>query len=159
MLDELFAKTRLPRKAPVRATGEITVDPPPVDSPTTLDPDALEQAWKRSRDQLLLSYTQSFTAVSWGPWVRDDAAVAGLMEPALWTTDFEVTTRANIGGTLYAFGQFMLGDTFAGSNALAGLTARFKLDGLRLLKDDKLEERPVRVVGFATGLWNASDDG
>jgi hypothetical protein len=167
ILDELFAKAKLPEKAPVSTGGQITIEPAPRETPTSLEPEALERAWSRARDQLLLSHTQSATAVDYPapgadqPWTQPQANVTGLFEPAVWKlkSAFTVESTMIIDGHAYAFGQFELDDdSYSGPKALAGLNARFQVEGATLTRNDALDAKPVRVVGFATALWNSSAD-
>lgn len=156
LLDELFANTRLPAKAPVNTTN-APPEPPPPDAPTSLDFDRLMLAWQKTVDRLDLSRVDVFEAFDFTAQTKT-VDIKTLFEGATWTTDFALSTTVKIDTREYAFGTYRLDKTeFSGRTALQGLTKAFDVDSnLGDARDDS--KNPLRIIGFAAALWEDTRD-
>lgn len=170
LLDELFATARLPEARP--AAGETAAPPEP--APTSLDLRALGLAWRRTRDALLLSRTQD--AVAGADWLGQKAAALAMRElfgGASWQAVFSLYAEEQPGAGALGLGRYELApagvpvtasDRYAGDAALAGLSARFRVDGSTLERDAAPAApgapEALQVRGFAAALWRtaAEDD-
>lgn len=160
VLDELFATTRLPDKAPVASAKGPPVESAPADAPTSLDPPRLVDAWQAAADRLDLSRVQNAWAFDWRPQAAGDAVVSELFEPATWATTFALHSQSDIEKSKYAFGAYTLaGEAVTAPGALEGLTKSFAVDLTTLVAEAKPTPRSLRVVGFATNLWQQEIDG
>ncbi|WP_378944047.1 hypothetical protein [Mesorhizobium sp. ANAO-SY3R2] len=157
MLDELFANTRLPEKAPVNTNGAAPELPPP-DAPTSLDPDRLMMAWQKAVDRLDLSRVQASKAFDEGAQARK-VVIETLFEGATWTTDFALYPTVQIEAKQYAFGSYYLGkERFGGRQALQGLSRAFDVNK-QLVDAAAGSKNPLRIIGFAAALWEDTRDG
>lgn len=150
-LDELFASTRLPEKAPVR-NADAAPEPPPPDAPTALDIDGLRGAWQKAIDRLDLSRVAASNAFDFSPQAGN-VKIGALFEGATWTTKFALSQTCAIDTTEYAFGAYRLdSEVFAGGKALQGLSKAFEV-GARLVDAAEDAKNPLHVTGFAAALW------
>jgi len=151
ILDELFANTRLPEKAPATSPGTGVPKPPPADAPTSLDFPRLLEAWQKAVDRLELSRVQAADVFAFGPHIRTKVPVSGLVEGATWSPDFKLKASGNVEGQTYAIGSYELGgETFSGRTALQGLSKTFNKTTLRDMVKDV--DDALRVVGFSAPL-------
>ncbi|UQE03405.1 hypothetical protein [Bradyrhizobium japonicum] len=150
VLDELFANTRLPEKAPVPSRDDPVPLPPP-DAPTSLDFDRLLLAWQKAVDRLGLSRVQIASAFEFSAQAMATVPIRTLVEGITWSPSFSLDRLSRISGTDYAFGTFSLdGEKFSGRIALQGLTKTFAPGALNDIASGTGD--PIKIVGWAAAL-------
>ncbi|MGO8377709.1 hypothetical protein ACC745_18630 [Rhizobium ruizarguesonis] len=157
-LDELFANTRLPEKAPLNSQNAAP-EPPPPDAPTSLDFGGLMTAWQKAVDRLDLSRIQAANAFEFEAQGKHKVAINTLFEGATWSPHFALAAKVTIETNEYAFGTYDLaGAKLSGRNALQGLSKAFDVNP-NLVDAADTSTNPLRVIGFAAALWEDARDG
>ncbi|UVC19344.1 hypothetical protein [Mesorhizobium onobrychidis] len=150
VLDELFANTRLPDKAPV-PSGDVPVPLPPPDAPTSLDFDRLLLAWQKAVDRLDLSRVQIASAFKFSAQKLNHMPITTLVEGITWSPNFSLDRLSQISGKDYGFGTYTLdGKSFSGRTALEGLTKTFEPGDIQDVARGTGDQ--VRVIGWAAAL-------
>lgn len=158
LLIDYFASVRLPQTALVAQATPGLAEPPPFDTPTSLDMPALFEAWQRALDRMVLARVQEADAFGFAPQTASTVQVEHLFGRSTWSTRFGLDTQTAIGARKLAMGSYRLGDsTYAGEKALQGLTMAFELNGAALEPADAATKHPLAIVGFAAGAWKDPD--
>jgi hypothetical protein len=162
LLIDYFASIHLPQTTP---PAQGLPEPPPFDTPTSLDMPALFEAWQRAVDRMVLARVKEADAFDdFVPQTLGTVPVKYLFGRTSWSARFGLKTSATLGlapdvRTL-AMGTYRLGDErYSGERALQGLTTAFKVDGAALTPADAATEHPLAIVGFAAGAWKDPDSG
>ena len=161
LLGELHASAATPQK-PTGEQGNLAANSDP--APTALDLARLDTFWRRGATRLALTRTMNDCVTRWHA-IGNPAIVSitGLLEPYVWKPTFRIDLAIDQASDAIdqasdlPLGSYRLDTELAhGSTALAGLTARFKVEGATLKLDNNAG--PVSVVGFALGLQNQDEN-
>jgi hypothetical protein len=150
---ELHASAATPKAPSAKKAADQNSDP----APTALDLEVLDSLWQREATRLALTRTMNDRMTS---WIGVDAAqtpvrITGLLEPYLWNPPFKINAKGGTGEL--PLGSYSLANhPCHGSDALAGLTARFQATGSTLTLDPN---GSITVVGFSVTQQNESGDG
>ncbi|MBR1252263.1 hypothetical protein JQ634_00940 [Bradyrhizobium sp. AUGA SZCCT0240] len=150
ILDELFAWTDPPKKAPAApATAKFEA----ISLPTALEPIRLKQVWDANHRRMALTHTQSAHAT---PWLTEGVTakkvkISGLVETYSWTTDVEVQAAG-----APPYGSFKLGTLKFSLNGAAEGLGGDKPFALGISGDALVEGGTdvLEVAGFAANLYD-----
>jgi hypothetical protein len=166
ILDELFANAKAPE--PKIAPAKKDTAPLQETRPTALDLRRLSDAWFENARRIARARTEADRVVLkdvtlWHQSnVTTKGSVRGLVEPYVWEPpDFAFTIRrpdqdVNLGA--YCLGETgQAADWYAGSKALGGLTANFRVEsGGALVRDNAGH---IKIDGFASSSFRAEPVG